>query len=125
MITYTRGKLSKISGVHIETIRFYENEKVLPAPARAENGYRLYDERYVLMLSFITEARKLDFSLKEIKDFISLLFEKQSKTEAEALLNQKIEEINHAIQDLKKKKAAIQLLSQHTLHDHFTFTTNL
>lgn len=26
MITFTRGKLSKMSGVHIETIRFYENE---------------------------------------------------------------------------------------------------
>lgn len=31
MITFTRGKLSKMSGVHIETIRFYENEGVLPS----------------------------------------------------------------------------------------------
>lgn len=30
MLTFTRGKLSKMSGVHIETIRFYENEGVLP-----------------------------------------------------------------------------------------------
>ncbi|MDG3044933.1 MerR family DNA-binding transcriptional regulator [Bacillus sp. B6(2022)] len=44
MITFTRGKLSKMSGVHIETIRFYENEGVLPEPKRAHNGYRLYDK---------------------------------------------------------------------------------
>lgn len=67
MITFTRGKLSKMSGVHIETIRFYENEGVLPEPKRAHNGYRLYDKKYVLMLSFITEARKLDFSPKKFE----------------------------------------------------------
>lgn len=32
MITFTRGKLSKMSGVHIETIRFYENEGVPQSP---------------------------------------------------------------------------------------------
>lgn len=79
MITFTRGKLSKMSGVHIETIRFYENEGVLPEPKRAHNGYRLYDKKYVLMLSFITEARKLDFSLKEIREIIKSLFEKSQK----------------------------------------------
>ncbi|MFJ5964107.1 MerR family transcriptional regulator [Bacillus sp. NPDC093026] len=63
-----------MSGVHFETNRFYENEGVLPETKRAHNGYRLYDQKYVLMLSFITEARKLDFSLKEI---LILLFEKQ------------------------------------------------
>ncbi|WP_353854187.1 MerR family transcriptional regulator [Bacillus sp. Bos-x628] len=77
MSTFTRGKLSKMSGVHIETIRFYENEGVLPEPKQAHNGYRLYDQKYVLMLSFITEARKLDFSLKEIREILILLFEKQ------------------------------------------------
>ena len=115
MITFTRGKLSKMSGVHIETIRFYENEGVLPEPKRAHNGYRLYNKNYILMLSFITEARKLDFSLKEIREIIQSLFEKQSKSEAEQLLEQKIEDIQHSIQELKKRKAAIQLLTQQTL----------
>nr|MDF9460272.1 MerR family transcriptional regulator [Bacillus pumilus] len=118
MITFTRGKLSKLSGVHIETIRFYENEGVLPEPKRAHNGYRLYDKKYVLMLSFITEARKLDFSLKEIREIIKSLFEKQSKTEAEqSLLEQKVEDIQHSIQELKKRKVAIQLLTKQTLAD--------
>ncbi|WP_181891616.1 MerR family transcriptional regulator [Bacillus altitudinis] len=115
MITFTRGKLSKMSGVHIETIRFYENEGVLPEPKRAHNGYRLYDKKYVLMLSFITEARKLDFSLKEIREIITSLFEKQSKTEAEQLLEQKVEDIQKSIQELKKRKTAIQLLTKQTL----------
>ncbi|MCM2989205.1 MerR family transcriptional regulator [Bacillus safensis] len=115
MITFTRGKLSKMSGVHIETIRFYENEGVLPEPQRAHNGYRLYDKKYVLMLTFITEARKLDFSLKEIREIIKSLFEKQSKAEAEQLLEQKVENIQQSIQELKKRKAAIQLLTKQTL----------
>ncbi|OLP67010.1 hypothetical protein BACPU_03690 [Bacillus pumilus] len=114
-MTFTRGKLSKMSGVHIETIRFYENEGVLPEPERAHNGYRLYDENYVLMLSFITEARKLDFSLKDIREIITLLFEDQSRTGAEQLLEQKIDDIQKSILELKRKKAAIQLLTKQTL----------
>lgn len=115
MITFTRGTLSKMSGVHVETIRFYENEGVLPEPKRANNGYRLYDQKYVLILSFITEARKLDFSLKEIREIITLLFEAQSKAQAEQLLEQKIEDIQNSIHELKKRKIAIQLLKKHTL----------
>ncbi|MFS0653869.1 MerR family transcriptional regulator [Bacillus sp. 179-C3.3 HS] len=117
MVTFTRGKLSKMSGVHIETIRFYENEGVLPEPKRAQNGYRLYDKKYLLMLSFITEARKLDFSLKEISEIIRSLFEKQSITEAEQLLEKKVADIQKTIQELNKRKAAIQLLTKQTLVD--------
>ena len=115
MITFTRGKLSKMSGVHIETIRFYENEGVRPEKKKTHNCYRKKKKKYVLMLSFITEARKLDFSLKEIREIIKSLFEKKSKTEAEQLLEQKVEDIQHSIQELKKRKAAIQLLTKQTL----------
>jgi MerR family mercuric resistance operon transcriptional regulator len=43
------GELSKQCGVNIETIRYYERIKVLPAPRRAANGRRLYgpaEKRY-------------------------------------------------------------------------------
>ncbi|MGJ4944793.1 MerR family DNA-binding transcriptional regulator [Bradyrhizobium sp. HKCCYLS1011] len=36
------GKLSQLTGVNIETIRYYEKIGVLPVPSRAEKGCRLY-----------------------------------------------------------------------------------
>ena len=38
------GMLSKRSGVHIETIRYYERVGVLPKAERAANGRRTYGE---------------------------------------------------------------------------------
>jgi DNA-binding transcriptional MerR regulator len=39
----TIGALAKRTGVHIETIRYYERIGLLPHPDRSEGGYRLYD----------------------------------------------------------------------------------
>jgi DNA-binding transcriptional MerR regulator len=42
--TLTIGKLGQASGVNIETIRYYERNGLLPAPARSSSGYRHYRE---------------------------------------------------------------------------------
>ena len=36
------GELSRRTGVHIETIRYYERIKQLPAPPRSASGRRVY-----------------------------------------------------------------------------------
>jgi len=36
------GELSRHTGVNIETIRYYERIKMLPAPLRTSNGRRVY-----------------------------------------------------------------------------------
>ena len=35
------GELSRLCGVNIETIRYYEKIKMLPAPLRTERGHRV------------------------------------------------------------------------------------
>src|SRR5712672_2528909 len=39
---FTIGKLSDLTGVNIETIRYYEKIGMLPAPPRTESGRRIY-----------------------------------------------------------------------------------
>lgn len=67
------GELSIRTGVNIETIRFYEKQNILPAPARSDTGRRLYDEEDVKRLHFIHRCRGLGFSLKEILSLLSLV----------------------------------------------------
>src|SRR4029453_8035862 len=38
----TIGELSKLTGVHIETIRYFERVKMLPKPPRTAGGRRAY-----------------------------------------------------------------------------------
>ena len=70
---FTIGALSKKSGVNIETIRYYEQIKVMPSPARSEGGYRLYNESHQHRLSFIRRSRELGFSLEEIRGLLTLV----------------------------------------------------
>ncbi len=68
----TIGELSKRTGVHIETIRYYERVKLLPDPPRSRGNRRLYDENHLKRLTLIARARELGFSLGEIRALLAL-----------------------------------------------------
>src|SRR5690606_12557901 len=60
------GEASRLSGCHIETIRYYERVGILSPTARSENGYRRYADHHIQQLRFILHARELGFSLDDI-----------------------------------------------------------
>ena len=60
------GELSKYSGVNIETIRYYERIKMLPAPPRTASGRRVYGPAEKRILAFIRRSRELGFTLEAI-----------------------------------------------------------
>jgi DNA-binding transcriptional MerR regulator len=66
------GTLSKQSGVHIETIRYYERVGVLPKALRAANGRRAYGRQDVERLAFIRHARDLGFELAAVRALLAL-----------------------------------------------------
>ena len=65
------GEVSKLSGVGIEALRFYEKGGLLNRPARTESGYRMYDAEVLDRLAFIKRAQVLGFSLDEIRQIIA------------------------------------------------------
>lgn len=66
------GELAKSSGCSIQTIRYYEKEGLITAPARSEGNFRLYSSDTIEKLLFIKHCRGLDLPLKEIKQLIQL-----------------------------------------------------
>jgi DNA-binding transcriptional MerR regulator len=56
----------------IDTIRFYERHGLVSSPRRLFSGYRDYPEEVLDRLHFIKEAKGLGFSLREIKELLSL-----------------------------------------------------
>jgi MerR family mercuric resistance operon transcriptional regulator len=69
----TIGRLSRLTGVNVETIRYYERIGLLAAPARTGGGHRTYDEQARRQLGFIKSCRDLGFSLEEIRALLALL----------------------------------------------------
>src|SRR3546814_11549164 len=66
------GELARRTGVHIETIRYFEKVDLLDVPDRTEGGHRGYPETHVRALSFIKRARELGFTPKEIRAILGI-----------------------------------------------------
>ncbi len=97
------GKLSKRSGVKIETIRYYERIKMLAAPARTPNGRRVYCSTDLRALIFIRRSRELGFSLDEIRALLRLGDpEKASCREVRDIATHHLEDIRAKLADLNK-----------------------
>ena len=108
------GELAQKTETSTETLRYYESEGLLPAPRRSASGYRLYTEPDVGRVHFIRRARAMDFSLKEIGELLSLQVGKEAATcgEVKSLAEHKLAAIDEKIAELKKMKAALQLVTE-------------
>lgn len=66
------GELAKKADVSIDTIRYYEREGLIEPVAVRESGYREFDKSSVEMIRFVVRAKDLGFSLKEIRNLLTL-----------------------------------------------------
>jgi MerR family mercuric resistance operon transcriptional regulator len=97
------GELSKRSDVNIETIRYYERIKLLPAPPRTASGRRVYGSMDLRILVFVRRSRELGFSLDEIRALLRLGGpERASCREVREIAKHHLEDIRSKLHDLKK-----------------------
>src|SRR5262249_36518250 len=98
------GEISRLSGVNIETIRYYERIKMLPAPQRTSSGRRVYGTTTELrMLAFIRRSRELGFSLNEIRALLRLGAPgTASCSEVKVIATHHLEDIRAKLSDLRK-----------------------
>lgn len=68
-------ELARATGVDVETIRYYEKQGLLPAPARRDNGYREYEVAHLERLSFIRHCRALDMPLADVNRLLGFVDE--------------------------------------------------
>ena len=68
----TIGQLAKRAGATPDTIRYYEREGLLPEPARTSGNFRDYDDGAAERLRAIGRAKRLGFTLAEIRRLFGL-----------------------------------------------------
>ena len=66
------GELSRLSGVKVPTIRYYEQVGLMPEPPRTEGKQRRYGAGELSRLNFIRHARDLGFEVEAIRELLSL-----------------------------------------------------
>jgi DNA-binding transcriptional MerR regulator len=105
------GEVSKRTGVHIETIRYYERIRLLPKPLRSEGGQRFYTEDHERRLTFIRRCRALDFPLPDVRFLLSIA-EKDTPScaEVEHFTAKHLERIQAKLRELKAMEKTLKPL---------------
>lgn len=102
-VTYKIGEVAKKAGVNKETIRYYEERDLIPAPDRRRSGYRIFTQRHIDQIKFIKRAQQLGFTLSEIKELLELrLDEDTSCSEIKEEARQKYQDVTQKINDLQQ-----------------------
>lgn len=67
----TVHEVSKLTGLSVRTLQYYDKIGLLPPKNRTAAGYRLYDEASLERLQQIMLFRTLEFPLKEIREIVN------------------------------------------------------
>ena len=95
------GEVSKLSGIGIEALRFYEKSGLLDRPERTESGYRMYDGSVLERLSFIKKAQVLGFTLDEIRELIRHKRRGENPCgEVRSIVRGRLKELNERIEQM-------------------------
>ena len=97
------GEVSRISGIGIEALRFYERSGLLQKPSRSSGGYRIYDGGILQRLDFIKKAQTLGFSLDEIRRIINDAQSGASPcAEVRKIVGQRLAELDERMREMKR-----------------------
>jgi Hg(II)-responsive transcriptional regulator len=105
----TIGKVAKLSGVGVETLRYYERVGMVAKPQKSGSSFREYPEDAISRIRFIKRAQELGFSLKEISELLALRNSGRGSCErVSQRAEKKISEVREKIADLKRLERALE-----------------
>jgi DNA-binding transcriptional MerR regulator len=99
----TIGQLARAANVPTSTVRFYERRKLLKPDSRTLSNYRTYSQQSLERLKFIRAAQATGFSLKDIREMLSLTYsEGLPCQEVGALIKRRLQDVKERLRELKR-----------------------
>ena len=103
MMYYTVGEMAKRLGVAPSTLRYYDQEGLLPFVERSEGGIRVFKESDYEWLQVIGCLKKTGMQLRDIKTFIDMAMQGDQTIEPRlALITKQKESVKAQIAELKE-----------------------
>ena len=104
---YSIGEFSKVTGLGIHTLRYYEHENLI-IPLRNASNRRRYSEKDIAWIAFIKRLKATGMPIKEIKKY-AVLRAKGDVTLSERMemLIQHRQSLNEQIRQLQEHEAML------------------
>ena len=95
-------KVSEVTGITADTIRYYERIGLMPRVTRNQSGIRDFTEREIGLLEFVRCFRKAGVSVEALIDYVALLEEGEGTEEARlAILKEQAEKLDARLAELQ------------------------
>ena len=115
------NELSKKTGVSAHTIRFYEKSGLIEGnqdESVKSNNYLHYDDVTIEKLEFISDAKSVGFTIKEIGQIIDAWYnEKYSKNQKLELLDDKLISLEQKMKEIKAMKKQLLQFKDDVVYD--------
>ncbi|MBU0724783.1 MAG: helix-turn-helix domain-containing protein [Alphaproteobacteria bacterium] len=108
MKTYGIREIAREAGCNEQTVRWYEEQGLLPPVTRSAGGQRRYSDRHRQHLAFLRHGRELGFSLDAIRELLTLYQTPQdSCAAADEIAARQLAETRHKIARLQALEAEL------------------
>lgn len=108
---YRISEVSSRTGFSTPTLRYYEQIGLIPEPERTRSGYRVFTDRHLRILEFVSRTKRLGLPLEEIRT----LAEAWDRLDCHAthdqllsLIESKLAEVRHRIGDLVRLREQLE-----------------
>jgi DNA-binding transcriptional MerR regulator len=108
-MTLTVTQLARACGLSRSTVLYYESMGLLKAGRRSTANYRLYGDKELLRLRQVRLYRDAGLKLTDIRSLLN-----EPSTDAAAVLNRRLAEIEGEIQEMRDHQRAIVRLLKDT-----------
>ena len=103
------GQLAQAAGVHVQTLRYYETERLLVPSAHTPGGQRRYTAADLRRLHFIRHAREFGFPIEQIRELLGLAADRdRSCAEVDAIARRHRELVQRRIRLLQELDAELE-----------------
>ena len=96
------GEVARQLGLATSAIRFYEDEGLIPEPARTESGYRDYDPAVLDRIRFIRAGQAVGLTLRQLSQVLQIRDGGESPCQhVTQLLDTRIRDVDQRIEELR------------------------
>lgn len=100
---YSMKQACEMTNLTYDTLKFYCNEGLVPNVKRDKNNYRVFSDNDIAWINSLSCLKNCGMGINEMKEYLDLCLKgEQTIPERKEILNIKLRELEHKINEIKE-----------------------